>query len=267
MPSSRLDTAASLACHPAVRRPSATEARRNRVLAALPEADLINLLEALEPVDLAAGEVVAEPGRPVSQVHFPMGAVLALVVLTTDGAAVEGATVGREGAVGAVAGPVERGAFTRISVAVAGPSLRLPLDRFEAARAASSALRDALDRAGDALLAQLLQSVACNVLHPIEGRLARWLLMTLDRVLPEATPSSAATLPLSQEAIAVMLGAHRVTVADTLAILEKAGLVQRGRGRVIVLDRPGLERRACECYRAVRDHLGRLLPEPGGLPT
>jgi hypothetical protein len=245
-------------------RPLAAEARRNRILANLPEAELCDLLPAFERVGLAPREVVAEPGRPVSHVHFPTGAVLSLVVVTADGASAEGGTVGREGAIGAVAGPLERGAFTRIGVSVAGPALRLPLESFEAARAASPALRDGLDRAGDALLAQLLQSVACNVLHPAETRLARWLLMTLDRVLPEASPSEPAELPLSHEAIAVMLGAHRVTVADNLADLDRAGLVRRGRGRVTVLDRAGLERRACECYAAVRDHLDRLLPAVDG---
>jgi hypothetical protein len=244
--------------------PLQAEARRNRILASLPGPELGGLLPALERVGLAAGEVIAEPGRPVSHVHFPTGAILSLAVVMADGGSAEGGTVGLEGAVGAVAGPVKRGAFTRISVAVAGPALRLPLRRFEAARAALPALRDALDRAGDALLAQLLQSVACNVLHPVETRLARWLLMTLDRVLPGSALPGPAELPLSHEAIALMLGAHRVTVADNLADLDRAGLVRRGRGRVTVLDREGLERRACECYAAVRDHLDRLLPVADG---
>lgn len=264
MPPNPSDVALLRPRHLSAALPSFAEARRNRILASLPEPELRGLLPAFDRVDLAPGEVIAEPGQPVAHVHFPIGVVLALVVVTADGAAAEGATVGREGTVGAVAGPVERGAFTRIGVAVGGPSLRLPLDRFEAARTASAALRDALGRAGDALLAQLLQSVACNVLHPTEARLARWLLMTLDRVLPEDAAPGPMALPLSQEAIAVMLGAHRVTVADILAELDAAGLVRRGRGQVLVLDRPGLAGRACECYAAVRDHLDRLLPKAGG---
>jgi CRP-like cAMP-binding protein len=237
---------------------SALDARRNRLLAALPGPELAHLLPELEPVRLAAGEVLAEAGQPVSHVHLPAGAVLSLVVAMADGSSAEGATVGREGAIGSVAGGTDRAAFARTEVQIPGPAFRIPLDRFEAVRSASPTLQDMLDRYADALLAQVLQSVACNVLHPIEGRLARWLLMTLDRVTDEA--GAAAEVPMPQDAIAVMLGAHRVTVGEALGVLEDAALLRRGRGRVRVLDRPGLERRACECYAAVRSHYDRLLP-------
>ncbi len=123
----------------------------------------------------------------------------------------------------------------------------------EVVKAASPALQNLLSRYSDALLAQVLQSVACNALHSVKQRCARWMLMTLDRV-------DGGAVPLTQEHLAEMLGTHRVTVATTLHDLEEAGLIRRQRRRLAVLDRLGLEMTACECYAAVRTHFRALLP-------
>jgi CRP-like cAMP-binding protein len=128
-------------------------------------------------------------------------------------------------------------------------------EHMEAALAASPALGDLLSRYSDALFAQVLQSVACNALHSVEQRCARWMLITLDRVDGDV-------VPLTQEHLAEMLGTHRVTVATALRELERTGVIRRERLRLPVIDRPGLERRACECYAAVRAHFRSVLPLP-----
>lgn len=227
--------------------------RRNGLLAALSEGDLRRLIPYLEPMALARGQILFEPHEPVSHVHFPAGAVLSLVIPTTDGHIAEAATVGREGAIGAVANGTKRTAFSRGVVQVAGPAFRMEHEHLEAALAASPALGDLLSRYADALFAQVLQSVACNALHSVEQRCARWMLITLDRVDGEA-------VPLTQEHLAEMLGTHRVTVATALRDLELAGVIRRERLLLPVIDRPGLERRACECYAAVRAHFRSVLP-------
>jgi CRP-like cAMP-binding protein len=228
--------------------------RDNGLLAALPEHDLACLVPHLEPVVLAFRQTLFEPHTPVDHILFPTSAVLSLVIMTTDGRTAEAATVGREGVVGAVGGAAVRRAFARGVVQVAGPALRIEMGRLEAVRAASPALSDLLHRYADALLAQVLQSVACNALHSIEARCARWILLTLDRM------REGEAVPLTQEHLAEMLGAHRVTVATALRDLEAAGLIRRGRLRLLVVDRDGLERRACECYSVVRAHFRGLFP-------
>ena len=148
---------------------------------------------------------------------------------------------------------IERTAFTRGVVQVPGPAFRIEHEHLEVAKAASHTLCNLLSRYSDALLAQVLQSVACNALHSVEERCTRWMLMTLDRVDSDV-------VPLTQEHLADMLGTHRVTVATVLRDLEAAGLIRRERLQLRILDRPGLERRTCECYAAVRAHFRTLLP-------
>jgi len=230
-----------------------TQPRDNELLAALGPDDLRHVSSHLEPMSLACGQVLFEPHQPVSHVHFPAGAVLSLVITTADGHVAEAATVGREGAIGGVGDGVERTAFTRGIVQVAGAAFRIEHGHLEVAKAASPALQNLLSRYSDALLAQVLQSVACNALHSVKQRCARWMLMTLDRV-------DGGAVPLTQEHLAEMLGTHRVTVATTLHDLEEAGLIRRQRRRLAVLDRLGLEMTACECYAAVRAHFRALLP-------
>ena len=134
------------------------------------------------------------------------------------------------------------------------PALAVPTATLETLKAASPAFADLFARYADALLAQLMQSVACNALHSVEARASRWLLATHDR-------AGEAIIHLTQESLAEMLGVQRTTVTGVVQALEERGLIRRHRGRVEVVDRRGLERHTCECYAAVEEHFARLLPE------
>lgn len=224
----------------------------NLLLASLSPRDLKSLMPDLHRVSLPARCVLFEPGDPVTHGWFPIGAVIGLLVATRDGHTAEAATIGREGALGVIGAETGRPAFTRGVVQIGGPAFRIDLDRLGQARRASRPLADLLHRYADALLAQVLQSVACNALHPLEGRCARWLLTTLDRQAETGARPNA--MRLTQEQLAAMLGVHRVSVTEVLSTLEADGIVRRARGRIFVADEAGLLRRSCECYTAVRAH-------------
>ena len=136
---------------------------------------------------------------------------------------------------------------------VAGQAHRIDSERLEELKHASPTLRDALSRYADCLIAQVLQSVACNVLHRLEPRFARWLLTVQDR-------SGTSDVPLTQEFLAEMLGVQRTTVSAVARTFNDRGLIRYARGRIVVLDRPGLEAAACACHAAVVEHFERVLP-------
>lgn len=227
----------------------------NRLLAALRAADRALLEPHLQLVDLAYGDVLFEPGDDVVQTHFPLPGVMAsLVVLMSDGRGTETATVGCEGAIGGIVSAGHKPAFARASVQLAGPALRIDTVRLEEAKQRSASLRDLFSRYADALLAQVLQSVACNALHTMEGRLCRWLLSTQARVGGDE-------LALTQETLAEMLGVHRATMIRVARPLQERGLIRYRRGRIRFLDQAGLEEAACECHGTVARHFARVLPE------
>lgn len=226
----------------------------NRLLAALPPGDLALLRPHLQQVVLPARAVMFEPGEEVAHAHFPgQGTVVALVCVMEDGRAVETAMLGCESAVGALISAGCKPASARAVTLVAGPALRIASDRLEAAKAASTALRDLMHRAADTLLAQVLQSAACNALHPIEARLSRWLLMLQDR-------TGTRELPITQEYLAELLGVQRTTVNRVLADLASAGAVDLRRGRLGIVGRARLQAFSCECHAAVQRHLGCVAP-------
>lgn len=227
----------------------------NRLLQALAPEDRRFVEPFLELVHLGRGEVLVEPGDDVVQTYFPIpGAMISLVVELSSGQTVEAATVGREGALGGIVSAGHKPAFARAVVQVAGAALRLETDRLEEAKERSPRLRDLFARYADALLAQVLQSVACNALHPIEARCSRWLLSTQDRVGGDE-------IVLTQEFLADMLGVHRTTVNGVASALQEQGLIRYSRGRIAILDRPRLKQLSCECYSAVERHFARVLPE------
>ncbi len=229
--------------------------RANRLLAALSPRDFTVLEPHLELVDLPRGRVLFEPGDDVVTTYFPCHRAMAsLLIVTRDGREVEAATIGREGAVGGIVSEGHKPAFGRAVVQVGGQALCISTSHLEAAKIGSPRFGDLFSRYADALLAQMMQSVACNALHRTEERCARWLLATHDR-------AGENIVNLTQEALAEMLGVQRTTVTAVTGVLQDRGLIRTHRGRVEVLDRPGLERAACECYRAVEDHFARLLPE------
>lgn len=226
----------------------------SRLLSALPERDRDILRPYLVLRQLRRGQILFEPGEEVEITYFPCrGTLTSLLVISSDGREVEAGTIGHEGAIGGIVSAGHKPAYTRAMVQIGGPAYAIDTARLEEAKAQSAALRDLLSRYADALLAQMMQSIACNALHSAEARCSRWLLATQDRV--ERSP-----IPLTQESLAEMLGVQRTTVTAVVKELQTRGLIHYTRGRVEIVDRDALERSACECYASVENHFIRLMP-------
>jgi CRP-like cAMP-binding protein len=226
-------------------------ARGNRLLGALPEAAWARLRRELEVVQLRWQEPLHEAGRPIRHVHFPITGVASMVATLQEGGVVEVATIGNEGLVGL---PVFLGAETSpmtTFLQVPGPTARLPADALRAEVARGGPLVALLHRYAHAFLAQLAQSVACNRLHPLPARLARWLLATRDRAGDE--------FPITHGVMGQMLGVRRAGVTEALQALRRAGALEYRRGRLRVVDRAVLEAASCACYRIVRDEYAKML--------
>ena len=229
--------------------------RANRLLAALATRDLEVLKPHLEPVALTRGQVLFEPGDDVVTTYFPCHRTMAsLLIVTRDGREVEAATIGREGAIGGIVSEGHKPAYGRAVVQIPGAAYAISTSHLEAAKTGSPRFGDLFSRYADSLLAQMMQSVACNALHRVEERCARWLLATHDRAGDKI-------IHLTHESLAEMLGVQRSTVTTVTGELQTRGLIRTHRGGVEVVDRHGLERAACECYRAVEDHFAKVLPE------
>ena len=227
----------------------------NRLLASLKPAERSILEPVMSSVLLNRGDVLFDAGQDVTHTYFPgPGVVASLVVTMTDGRAVEAATIGREGAVGGIVSAGDKPAFARAVVQIGGPALRIETSALESAKERSSDIRDLFSRYADTLLAQTMQSVACNALHSLDSRLCRWLLTTHDRVDSDE-------IALTQEYLAEMLGVQRTTVSGVARLLQERGLISYRRGRMIIIDRPAIERSACECYRNVQNHFRAMLPD------
>ena len=225
----------------------------NRLLQAIPAVDRPLLQQSAEFVELARGQVLFEAGQDVAITHFPLrGAMAGLVIALKDGRTTEAASIGQECAVGGIVSAGHKPAFARAIMQIAGPAIRIETAQIEAAKLRSAIVRDIFSRFADSLVAQLLQSVACNVLHPLPQRLARWLLTTRDRTTSDE-------LPLTQEYLGQMVGAHRSTVIRAVRALQSEGAIRSRRGRLTVVNRARLEQASCECYRAVARHYDRIL--------
>jgi CRP-like cAMP-binding protein len=237
---------------PTLARP-ATDPRGNRLLAALPEAELQRWLPRLELVSLPLGQVLYESGATPSQGWFPISAIVSLLYVTESGASAEIAVVGHEGIVGT---PIFMGGGSTPSRAVvrgAGLAYRMPASAILEAFQRAPAVMQILLRYTQALIAQLAQIAVCNRHHALDEQLCRWLLFSLDRL-----PGQEITV--TQELIAHTLGVRREGVTEAALSLQRAGLISYRRGHILVLDRAGLERRSCECYGVVRAEYDRLLP-------
>lgn len=246
----------STADPPFERKPLALRPRSaNRLLAAVSAPDLDLIERHLDVVPLERGQVLFEPGDDVVTTYFPAHrTMVSLLIVTRDGHEIEAATIGREGAVGGIVSAGNKPAFGRARVQIAGSAFAVPTSALESIKDVSPRFSELFARYADALLAQMMQSVACNALHSVEERCCRWLLATHDRAGDQI-------IQLTQESLAEMLGVQRTTVTAVIQNLEAKGLLRRQRGRVEVLDRRGLERATCECYRAVEDHFQLMLPE------
>lgn len=226
---------------------------RNLLLRSLAVTERRLVATHLEEVQLRTGEVLFEPGDDVTHVTFPLdGTVATLLVPLREGRTIETATVGHEGAIGGVVSQGFLPAFNRAVVQIGGPALRVSASRMQSAKQASPVLRNALTRYSDCLLAQVLQSVACNAVHPIEQRSAKWLLTLHDRLGTD-------TLPVTQELLADMLGVRRTYLSGVLSRLQQQGLIQVGRGRITITNRHALQQAACECHARVRSHFAEVL--------
>jgi CRP-like cAMP-binding protein len=233
--------------------PSTPAAPRNRLLEALPDALLDELLPALEPVMIDVRQPVASPGQPYEYVWFPESCIVSVVNDMRDGSTVETGTIGNEGVAGLPALMDAVSSETRMFCQVPGRAQRAPapvvVDLVERERE----LRRLVNRYAQAYLTQVAQGAACNRLHGIEQRCARWLLLTHDRVAGDE-------FPLKQQFLAEMLGVRRAGVSVAASALQQAALIRYSRGTVQVLDRAGLEAASCECYGVIREQFDRLLP-------
>jgi CRP-like cAMP-binding protein len=209
----------------------------------------------LQPVKLEFKRVLYEYRAPIDYVYFPTGAVLSALTIMADGSAIEVATVGNEGLIGHTTVVGGKASPNKVIVQIGDGGLRIEARVWREEAARRGPLQDLLADYLSAFMSQVSQTVACNGLHRLEQRCCRWLLMTHDRV-------GSNDIRLTHEFMAIMLGARRASVTETLRPLQEASLVRSHRGRLSILDRAGLEARACECYRVVKDDYDRLLGGP-----
>ncbi len=223
----------------------------NFFLSALRPDDLAALSSGLAEVSFAPGEVLFEYGAEVDSIYFPGSACISLVTMLRDGKAIETATVGRESAVGLMDAITDQPSRSRTFAQISGSAMRMSAPTFRARLNESPSLLRLTLLHVRANSLQAEQGVACNVAHDVHGRLARWLLMTQDRV-------GADTFPLTQEYMAVMTGVQRSTVSLMAGALKKAGVIDYARGMVKIRDRAALLRHACECYLVVGEQFEEL---------
>jgi len=226
----------------------------NRLLAALPEADYLVLLPFLEPVQLPLGEAVYESGGPQGHVYFPTNSIVSLLYVMEDGASAEIAVVGNEGILGIALFMGGETTPSRAVVQSAGEGYRLKAHLLKQEFNRFGPMLHLLLRYTQALITQMSQTAVCNRHHSVDQQLCRWLLLSLDRLASNE-------LTMTQELIANMLGVRREGVTEAAGKLQALGLIHYSRGRITVLDRPGIEAKACECYEVVKREFDRLLPE------
>jgi CRP-like cAMP-binding protein len=227
---------------------------RNRLLLALPSADLQRLIPAFEQIRCERKQVLMDADSALDQIFFPDSGVVSAVAVYADGSIIEMATIGREGctAVQAVLGA--ESSSIRLLVQLPGTAAKMPREAFTQAMEAMPAFRGLMFAYVEAFLEQVLVSVACNGAHSLKQRLARWLLTMRDRGEDDA-------LQITQDLLAEMLGVQRPTVTNAARQLEHAGLIARGRRQVTILDRQGLVAESCECYQLVRTRVASHLPK------
>ena len=216
----------------------------NNLLAALPTAEYRHLLAGLEPVTVKQGAVLHEPAAPIRHVYFPVGCVVSLMATGADHKAVEVGLVGYEAMVGIALVLGAGDSSVRAVVAASGAALRIEAARFRNTLLQCPSLQQELYRHTYAMLARARQTIACNCFHLSDARLARWLLMTSDRTRSDE-------FFLTHGFLADMLGLRRVTVTEIAGRLWHRKLITYGRGRIRILDRPGLETAACRCYARI----------------
>jgi CRP-like cAMP-binding protein len=231
----------------------------NHILASIPVGEYGRLSRQLEPVALKFSQVIYEPGNAIDYVYFPLDSMVSLLTSVDRKRTLEVGMVGNEGMAGMpfILGVGISG--VRALVQGAGQAMRMDAKAFRVEFERNPALQQSLYRYTYALMAQISQTAACNRFHEIGNRLARWLLMTRDRV-------SSDEFSLTQEFLAHMLGSRRVGVTQAASELKRRGLISYNRGRVEILDVPGLKRASCSCYQAIRSVYARAAVESARRP-
>ena len=233
----------------------ADEAQSNRLLGALEPASLKRIEPHLQRVELKLGAVVCEAGGLLKHAYFPQGSVLSLLTVLENGSAIETANIGREGAFGLFAAMYSRVSFNRCLVQLEGDMVRCPIALLQSEFKHSDHVRNLFVSYSETLLSQIQQTVACNSLHTIEERICRWLLMMHDR-------AQGKSLPYTHEFLSHMLGANRKSVTLAAQAMQADGLISYRRGKIQVVDRPGLEKASCECYAIVKERFDAFLKPP-----
>jgi CRP-like cAMP-binding protein len=237
---------------------SAIDPRQNHLLAVFPAAERERLFPQLELVAMPLGEVLYEPGDALRHVFFPTNCIVSLLYVLADGASAEISVVGNEGLIGIALFMGGETTPSRAIVQSAGYAYRLNGQALKDEFHLNGEVQFLLLRYTQALITQMAQTAVCNRHHSVDQQLCRWLLLSLDRLTSNQ-------LDMTQELIANMLGVRREGVTEAAGKLDKLGIIRYARGRITVLDRPGLEQRCCECYAVVKKETDRLLPRSAPL--
>jgi CRP-like cAMP-binding protein len=226
----------------------------NRLLLALPARHLKRLMPELEHIPCQRRQVLIDADSSLDHVFFPNRGVVSVVAVYADGSIIEMATIGKEGCTGVQAVFGARNSSAQFLVQIPGSAARMSRAAFARAMQSTPPFRRLMYAYVQAFLEQVMVSVACNGAHSVTERLARWLLMMHDR-------SDGDALLITQSLLAEMLGVQRPTITNAVRELERAGLIERGRRQVTILDRPGLMKASCECYQLVRMRIAFHLPK------
>jgi len=228
---------------------------KNQLLGAFEPAAHARIKRHLRPVTLSLGTVICEAGGILEYAYFPEGSVLSLLTVLENGAGIETANIGREGAFGLFSAMYSRVSFNQCVVQLEGPMARCPIVPLQVEFQNSEHIRNLFVSYSETLLSQVMQTVACNCLHTVEERMCRWLLMMHDRAEGEL-------LTYTHEFLAHILGANRTSITIAAQSLQNAGLISYRRGLMQVLKRVGLEKAACECYAVVKARFDAFLNPP-----
>lgn len=232
---------------------AASDRPDNNLLRALRTGDYELIQRQLSPWDSGAHELLYNPGDHVETIYFPCGPSLASFLVTNeDGRDVETILIGREGAVGGIVSHGHLPAYTRVIVQFGGPFMRLKVNALESAKQNSPTLRNFFARYADCLLAQMFQSTACNAIHSIEQRTAKWIVAAMERTGDHV-------VPLTQEQLAAMLGVGRSYTSRVIQTFKNDGILETRRGSMVVRDLKALGSRSCPCNESVKRHFDIVL--------
>lgn len=227
----------------------------NQLLGAFTQEARDRIAPYMRAVDLKLGTTVCEAGGVLTHAYFPQGCVLSLLTVLENGSEIECANIGREGAFGLFAAMYSRVSYSRCTVQLEGPMIRCEIRPLQVEFQNTAHMQDLFVSYSETLLAQVMQTVACNSLHSVEERLCRWLLMMHDRAEGEY-------LTYTHEFLARIMGANRTSISLAAQSLQDRGLISYRRGMMQVVNRRGLEGASCECYAIVKERFDAFLNPP-----